>query len=206
MHDVVNSMLDMVRLESGAVTLDFQALRLSLLLESLRSSIEQVLVERNLSLTLEPDLYHLPAVEADAESMEKLFEQLLLNAIKYTPDGGAIAVSGRCVPPGPAEDHPDGEQVEIVVSDNGIGIAPDLQELIFTKFYRAQRALLHSSGRTKFKGGGPGLGLAIARGIVGIHGGKIWVESPGCDEMACPGSCFHVLLPVRQPKQELPGL
>lgn len=204
MHDVVNSMLDMVRLESGAVMLDFQILDLSALFESLRGSIERVLRERDLTLTLEPDLYQLPEVEVDAESIAKLFAQLVLNAIKYTPDGGAITVSGRCVP-GPA-DGPGGQHVEIVVSDNGIGIAPDLQDLIFTKFYRAQRALLHSSSKTKFKGGGPGLGLAIARGIVGIHGGKIWVESPGCDEATCPGSRFHVLLPVRQPEQDLPGL
>jgi len=56
---------------------------------------------------------------------------------------------------------------------------------------------LHSSGKTKFKGGGPGLGLPITRGIIEAHGGSIWVESEGYDEITCPGTTFHILLPTR---------
>jgi signal transduction histidine kinase len=56
--------------------------------------------------------------------------------------------------------------------------------------------LLHSSGKTKFKGGGPGLGLAIARGVVEAHQGSIWLESPGRDEKKFPGTTFFVRLPV----------
>jgi signal transduction histidine kinase len=82
------------------------------------------------------------------------------------------------------------------VRDTGIGIAPENHEVIFEKFYQTGPLALHSSGRTKFKGGGAGLGLAIAASIVQAHNGRIWVESPGYDEAACPGSCFHVLLPL----------
>jgi signal transduction histidine kinase len=59
------------------------------------------------------------------------------------------------------------------------------------------RVDLHSSGKTKFKGGGAGLGLSISRGILEAHGGSIWAESKGYDEKKCPGSTFHVLIPIR---------
>jgi signal transduction histidine kinase len=57
---------------------------------------------------------------------------------------------------------------------------------------------LHSTGKTKFKGGGPGLGLPITKGVIEAHGGAIWVESEGYDEERCPGSVFHILLPIRK--------
>jgi signal transduction histidine kinase len=58
------------------------------------------------------------------------------------------------------------------------------------------KSTLHSSGKVKFKGAGPGLGLPIAKGLVEAHGGRLWVESPGHDEVNCPGSTFYLLLPV----------
>jgi signal transduction histidine kinase len=92
--------------------------------------------------------------------------------------------------------------VEVLVSDKGIGIDPDQADLVFEKFYRPENPLLHSTDEVGFKGAGPGLGLAIAKGIVEAHGGSIWVESPGRDEKAFPGSTFHVRLPVRRPVEE----
>jgi signal transduction histidine kinase len=115
----------------------------------------------------------------------------VINAIKYTPDGGCISVGGSITHNGRGP-----QWIEVVVADSGIGIDPDEQELIFEKFYQTGDVLLHSSGKTRFKGGGPGLGLAIARGIVEAHGGKIFVESPGHDERRYPGSRFHVRLPL----------
>jgi signal transduction histidine kinase len=140
----------------------------------------------------------LPAIEGDPIALPKVFYQLIVNAIKYTPDGGTITISGR-------NGNIDGEDsptkgIDIIISDTGIGIDPEFHELIFTKFYQTGELALHSTGRTKFKGAGPGLGLAIARGIVEAHQGKLWVESPGHDENTCPGSRFHVLLPLRQSK------
>ncbi len=85
----------------------------------------------------------------------------------------------------------------MVVGDTGIGIDPKDHELIFEKFYQTGVIEFHSSGKTSFKGGGPGLGLAIARGIVEAHGGQIWVESPGHNEETNPGSRFFVRLPVK---------
>ncbi|KAA3661937.1 MAG: sensor histidine kinase, partial [Chloroflexi bacterium] len=75
--------------------------------------------------------------------------------------------------------------------------APKFHDLIFEKFFRIGDPQLHSTGSTKFKGAGPGLGLPIAKGVIEAHGGRIWVESDGEDEDRLPGSRFHVILPLR---------
>ena len=198
MREIVNSMLDMIRLENRTWKLDFQPLTLSLVLESLRRSLANSLEERNLKLNMELS-ETLPDIEADHEAMNKLFDHLLTNAIKYTPDGGWIIVTARILDTHEisSDEH---MSVEIIISDTGIGIAPEVHDLIFTKFYTTGSVASHSTGKTKFKGGGPGLGLAIARGIVEAHGGRIWVESPGYDEATCPGSSFHIVLPLKQPE------
>ena len=115
---------------------------------------------------------------------------MIVNAIKYTPDGGSIFVSAR-----PLDGNGSGNFCEIQVRDTGIGIDPANHKIVFEKLYQLGKVELHSSGRTKFKGGGPGLGLAIAAGIVKAHGGKIWVESPGYDEEKLPGSIFFIQIP-----------
>lgn len=196
LQEVVNNMLDVVKVDSRALQLERQPLSLQRLLRILCRCFEESLQERNLTLAL-ADLRQLPPIEGDSDALRKVFQQLLLNAIKYTPDGGQITISGRVLDPGERDLAEGG--VEIVISDTGIGIDRQAQELIFTKFFQTGEVLLHSTGRTKFKGGGPGLGLAIARGIVEAHHGKLWVESPGYDERRCPGSQFHVILPLRQP-------
>jgi signal transduction histidine kinase len=125
---------------------------------------------------------------ADGERLYQALRNVILNAIKFTPDGGQIVVDGRRLP----------GFNEITVADTGIGIDPEYHTLIFEKFGRLGRASLHSSGKTKFKGGGPGLGLPITKGIIEAHGGAIWVESEGYDEQRHPGTTFHILLPVRR--------
>jgi signal transduction histidine kinase len=124
----------------------------------------------------------------DSERLYQALRNIISNAVKFTPDGGRISVEGRELP----------GFLEVRVSDTGIGIAPENQSQIFEKFGRLGNPSLHSSGKTKFKGGGPGLGLPIARGIVEAHGGTIWVESAGYDEIQFPGATFHILLPLRQ--------
>jgi len=86
--------------------------------------------------------------------------------------------------------------VEIIISDTGIGIDKDDQLCIFDKFYEAGNIEEHSSGKVAFKSRGAGLGLSIAKGIVEMHGGQLWVESPGYDPVECPGSTFYILLPL----------
>jgi signal transduction histidine kinase len=86
--------------------------------------------------------------------------------------------------------------VEIIVSDTGVGVDPNLREVIFSKFYQPGELGKHSTSKSRFKGGGAGLGLALSKGIVEAHGGRIWVESPGYDEVNFPGSQFHIILPL----------
>ncbi|HNT73804.1 MAG TPA: GAF domain-containing protein [Anaerolineae bacterium] len=195
LHEIVDSMVDMAKIDSRALQLYIESVSLKSLLPKVIHPLEPAIEERRLHLTVAaPD--DLPVIRGDSDVLQKVFYHLLINAIKYTPDDGQIAISLRALAPG--EYGYDGG-VEVVVSDTGIGIDPRYRDFIFAKFYQMGEVALHSSGRTKFKGGGPGLGLAIVKGIVESHGGKIWFESPGYNEETCPGSQFHVVLPLTPP-------
>jgi len=187
MHEIVNSMLDVARIDNQTLELVKVPTHLDFVVRKVVTQFSSALTERRLTLTLD-GLEGLPAVQADPEILQKVFSKLVVNAIKYTPDGGAIKITGF------KDDV--GHAIEVVVSDTGIGIAPDQQAVVFEKLYQSGEVAFHSSGVTSFKGGGPGLGLAIARGFVLAHGGRIWVESSGYDEAVCPGSSFHVRLPL----------
>ena len=190
LQEIVNSMLDVVRIDNEVLDIKPEILTVSTLTRRIQADFQSFLEDRKLTLKL-VDLEGLPLIQGDANLLLKVFQNVVINAIKYTPDGGEITMTGRLV-----RDEQCGECVEILVQDNGIGIDPDHHELIFEKFYSTGSVALHSSGKTTFKGGGPGLGLAIARGIILAHKGRIWVESDRHDEQACPGSCFHILMPV----------
>jgi signal transduction histidine kinase len=194
LHRVFNSILDVSRVMTGELHIRRSPVSISIILEGIFLEFGQALKERDLTLE-QVGLKGLPLYSGDPDLLYKAFYHLVNNAIKYTPDGGRIAVTGRTV------DVADlGRCIEVTVEDTGIGIAPQDLDLIFEKFYRTGEPALHSSGTTKFKGGGPGLGLAIARGGVEAHGGHIWAESPGYGEEACPGSRFVVRLPfVEEP-------
>jgi signal transduction histidine kinase len=134
-------------------------------------------------------LENLPPVMGDGRRLHQALWNVLSNAMKYTPDGGRITVSGRQVE----------DAIHLKVQDTGIGIDPEERERIFERFYVLENTLLHRSSKTAFKGGGLGLGLTVARGIIEAHGGKIWAESPGRDEQRLPGTTFHILLPLPTP-------
>lgn len=187
LHEIVNNMIDITKIDTQVLKLNKVPFRMSDLFMRLTQYYEPALSERNLTLEID-DLSQLPLIQADAELLQKVFLQLVMNAIKYTPDGGKIRISNRI-------DRAK-NMLEIEIADTGIGIDPEQIELIFKKFYQTGQVALHSTGQTKFKGGGPGLGLPIALGIVTAHGGKIWAESPCQNEQTCPGSKFFVQLPL----------
>ncbi|MEP7136017.1 MAG: substrate-binding domain-containing protein [Chloroflexota bacterium] len=190
LHQIVNSMLDVARLETQVTTPHLEAMTLGPTLRLIHKDYAEDLKARQLTLELDPEINSFPPVLADSDLMKKVLDNVIVNAIKFTPDGGTITVSAHKV------DVPGrGECCEIRVKDTGIGIDKENLVIIFEKLYQVGKVELHSSGRTKFKGGGPGLGLAIAAGIVKAHQGKIWVESIGHDEEKLPGSTFFIQLP-----------
>jgi signal transduction histidine kinase len=193
LHRVFNSILDLSRLMTEDIEVRRSPVSLPVILRGVHTEFKQALEERSLDLEI-AGVDELPFYIGDPDMLYKVFYHLINNAIKYTPDGGRIVVVGGVV-----EASDLGQCVEVAVEDTGIGIAPGDIDLIFEKFYRTGEVELHSSGTTSFKGGGPGLGLAIAKGIVQAHGGLIWAESSGCDEETCPGSKFVVQLPLETP-------
>ncbi|MBI4761767.1 MAG: substrate-binding domain-containing protein [Chloroflexi bacterium] len=190
LHQVVNNMLDVARLENQVLTPHFEKVNLGTLLRLIQKDYAQDLQTRQLTLELDPAINALPPLRADSELLLKALDNVVVNAIKFTPDGGSIHISASIV------NEERGGMCEIRIRDTGIGINDSDKEMIFEKLYQVGKVELHSSGKTKFKGGGPGLGLAIAAGIVKAHHGKIWVESPGCDEVKLPGSTFFIHIPL----------
>jgi signal transduction histidine kinase len=158
-------------------------------------NLERHFQQRNVAIEVEPNTVKRP-IYGDPERLSQVFTKIVENALKYTPDGGRVTIASELTRQEEATANIAG-YVDIQISDTGIGIDPDDLPFIFDKFSTTQDVSLHSSGKTKFKGGGPGLGLSIARGIVEAHGGRVWAESPGHDEENCPGSTFHVELPIR---------
>ncbi len=187
LRSIVDDMIDVSMIDNKLLKLNFQPMQISQMLEALRHEVEETIKKRKLAMEIRSFDGSRQWFYIDAGRIMQAVRNVIHNAIKYTPDGGSITIDGRTLP----------GFIEIVISDSGIGISLDDQAVIFEKFGQLGRVDLHSSGKTKFKGGGPGLGLPIARGILEAHGGSIWVESPGYDEKVCPGSTFHILIPAR---------
>jgi signal transduction histidine kinase len=191
LYEVMESMFDIVQLDSRSLKLHVQPLEVGVLLKEICFEHADIAKDRKQSLTLETP--SLPFINADQNLLRKVFHHLLRNAIKFTDNGGRITITAQAIPP--IIDLPHGG-VEIIVADTGVGVDPNFREIIFTKFYQPGELGKHSTSKTRFKGGGAGLGLALSKGIVEAHGGRIWVESPGYDEVNFPGSQFHVILPL----------
>lgn len=200
LEEIVNKMFEISKIDTETLDLSVASVSIKEIIDAVVKDFDTALQERKQKLLVE-NLADLPTITADEDRLKQVFMHLVQNAIKYTPDGGQISITGRCLDD--QSQQPDNVFIEIVVADTGIGIAADELEYIFEKFYRVGDARHHSTGQTKFKGAGPGLGLTIARGIVGAHGGRIWGESSSYDEESCPGSKFYVMLPVSSSQLEL---
>ncbi len=193
MEELIAAMLDVSQLDVNAMDLNLTDTAPEAILRMAIEPLTDAIQQRRLTL-LARGLRGLPTVQADLQRLVQAFRNIIVNAIKFTPDGGRIDISASL------QESPAGDQVLISIQDNGVGIDPQNLEMVFKKFFRAYSPSLHSTGTYKFMGAGPGLGLTIARGVIEGHGGKIWAESPGHDLEERPGTIFHVLLPVSTPE------
>ena len=187
LRQIIDDMIDVSLIDNNLLTLNYQPVWISHLLNLLSNELKKPVASRKQTLVINKFDGSDLMIYGDSERLYQALHNVAANAIKYTPDGGTITIDGRLLP----------GFVEITITDTGIGISAEHQASIFEKFGQLGRTDLHSSGKTKFKGGGPGLGLPITRGIIEAHGGTIWVESEGYDEVKLKGSTFHILFPTR---------
>ena len=190
MHEIVNTMLDLTRIDADTFKINPVTVPVKQILKKVSYKLSKAAEERNIAVSIEHDA-DTPNIKADPALMEKALHHLLVNAIKYTPDGGKITINAS-----PSMLENNAKSAKISIRDTGIGLDAEHHELVFEKFYQVAGVATHSSGKTTFKGGGSGLGLAIVRGIAEAHGGKTWVESEGYDEENCPGSIFYLEIPA----------
>jgi signal transduction histidine kinase/HAMP domain-containing protein len=172
LHQIIENLLDMGRLESGKALMEVREVPADELARQCAQPLQSSFDARGVTLSLDlPE--HAPLVKADQTRMLHVFGNLLSNALRYTPAGGAVTVALRSVSPG---------EVQFTVADTGSGIPPEHLPRLFDKFFRVPG----QPGGT-----GSGLGLAIVKDVVEAHGGRIWVESqPGA------GTTFFFTLPT----------
>ncbi len=175
---MVNELLDISKLEAGQMPLNLESVILEPLIQETLSRLEPLAAEAQITLTVEMAL-DLPPVMMDPQLMARVFNNLIDNAIKFTPDGGEIRVWARKEMVGEAA------QLCVGVSDTGPGIPPEVQGRIFEKFKQVDG----SQGRRR----GTGLGLPFCRLVVETHGGEICLESE-----VGKGSTFIVVLPLER--------
>ena len=173
---LINDILDLSKIESGKLELEFSDVAVNQVLESSLTLIRQKARKHGITLTLNvaPEIEGV-TITADERKLRQVLLNLLSNAAKFTPDGGKITV----------EANKQGEEIVISVSDTGIGIPAEEQARIFDEF--------HQVGQPADKPAGTGLGLAISKRIVEMHGGTIGVESAGIGK----GSRFYFTIPMR---------
>ena len=176
---LIDDLFELSQIESGALELDRGSVDATMLVSETLAAYEAQARDRDVRLDarVPPDL---PALMGDGARLRRVLRNLVDNALRHTPPGGQIELSGCAI---------DG-MVELSVSDSGPGIADAERELIFERFYRGERSRARSE-QPEQRAAGAGLGLAIARGLVEAHAGQIWVAP---SEFG--GAAFHVRLPA----------
>jgi signal transduction histidine kinase/ActR/RegA family two-component response regulator len=172
---LITDILDLSKIEAGRLELELGELLLSDAVESSLTVVRDLASQHNISIssTIDPTIDRL---EADPRRFNQILNNLLTNAVKFTPDGGQVRIAA----------WPVGTDVCVAVSDSGIGIAPEDLDRIFEVFERVRRPGVEVDG--------VGLGLPLTRQLVELHHGRLWVES-----QLGIGSTFTFTVPLRQP-------
>jgi signal transduction histidine kinase len=171
---LINDILDLAKIEAGRMELDLTDFNLPASIDNALTLVHERAARRGLTLMQDVD-ERLGEFRGDERKIKQVLLNLLSNAIKFTPEGGKVEVRA----------YWKGEVVEIAVADTGVGIAPEDHELVFEEFKQVGTDVAK-------KHEGTGLGLALARRFVELHGGNLWLAS----EVGV-GSTFTFELPVR---------
>jgi signal transduction histidine kinase len=177
----INELLDISRIESGRVEMNFKDCEISDIVETVHDVLTPQLKEKKIKWSSKIDT-NIPTLRLDDTQADRIFINLISNAIKFTPAGGTIEVAARL----------DNDTVKIEVSDTGIGISQQDIERLFDEFYRVDNQI---NQQVK----GTGLGLPLAKKIVEAHGGRMWVTS-----QLNEGTTFHFTLPTKQASTKNP--
>jgi signal transduction histidine kinase len=185
---LINNILDLSKVEAGQMNLDLASVDIRAAIHGVQTTLHELAQQKTISLHVDT-APNLPPLHADAGKLTQILYNLIGNAIKYTPDGGCITVSARSIEP----DFKNGitlteSFVEVSVADTGIGVPLDAQERIFRIFEQVDASYSRHQQ-------GTGIGLALTKRLVELHGGSIWVESEGEGK----GSTFTFVIPVIPP-------
>ncbi len=176
LRELIDDLLDLQRLRAGFVGSQFAPVAIRPLLQEIAGIFRDVTQKHDISVTCPDDL---PEIVADEQKIHRVLKNLMSNAVKYSPGGGPIKLSAR--------HRKQKAVVSIAVADKGLGIPEEARDQLFDRFFRVYHPEIKNIG-------GTGLGLALVREIVNIHGGEVRVESaPG------RGSTFTIDLPVSGP-------
>ncbi len=187
MNTIVSDLNDLTKIQVGNLRLDCKEVSLLETLTEVTRSLQRQIDDKELTITKDIP-QGLPDIWADASRLSQILTNLISNAVKYTPNGGLIAVMAEVMP---AIDSSSSEFVHIWIQDHGIGIPISDQKKVFQQYFRTDIAKEMASGT--------GLGLNITRSLVELQGGKIWFESqPGA------GTTFHFTLPVENYQADQP--
>ena len=179
---LINDILDLSKVEAGRVELELTTFDLAATLENTLTLVRERAMRHGIAVVSEVPR-ELGDCTADELKVKQVLLNLLSNAIKFTPDGGGISLKARV----------NGHFAEISVTDTGVGVAPDDQSKIFEEFYRAKAEVAK-------KREGTGLGLALTKKFVELHGGTIWLES-----QLDHGSTFTFTLPMQESVEIAPA-